>query len=147
MTTEDFIIERTFSAPLDLVWMAISDREHICEWYFDLAEFKAEKGFRFQFGGCAKDGTEYLHLCEVTEVIPKQKLTYTWTYEGYEGVSHVSFVLREEAGKTVLTLTHSGLHSFPQSNPDFARTNFIAGWTDIIGTNLPAYLEKKQKSE
>ena len=85
---------------------------------------------------------QYLHLCEVTEVIPEKKLTYSWRYDGYEGNSFVSFELFGEGEKTRLKLTHIGLESFPQENKDFAATNFEKGWDDIIHKNLREYLEK-----
>lgn len=143
MKTADLIIERSLNAPIDLVWKAISDLDHMRQWYFKLAEFKAEKGFRFQFTAGPEDGIQYVHLCEVTEVIPHQKLTYSWVYEGYEGMSYVSFELAAEGEKTKLTLTHTGLDTFPDS-PDFARHNFMAGWTAFITELLPAYLQKVQ---
>src|SRR5690606_10824395 len=109
-------------------------------WYFDLAEFKPEVGFKFQFMGGTEDN-EYLHLCEITEVIPEKKLTYSWRYDGYEGNSFVSFELFEKGDETRLKLTHRGLESFP-NNPDFAKTNFEMGWDQIINTSLKEYLSK-----
>jgi hypothetical protein len=46
--------------------------------------------------------------------------------------------------KPGLLLTHEGLESFPSDMPDFKKENFVMGWTQIIGTNLPNYLENKQ---
>ena len=133
MKAEPFVIERTFNAPASKVWQAITDKEKMKQWYFDLAEFKPEVGFEFHFYG----GTEekrYLHLCKVTEVISGKKLTHSWRYDGYEGNSFVTWELFEEGDKTRVKLTHAGLETFPESNPDFAAKNFIAGWTEIVGT-------------
>jgi len=113
------------------------------KWDFDLKEFKAEPGFEFQFERGTKEKS-YLHLCKITEVIAEKKLRYSWRYDGYEGISFVTFELFPEGDKTILKLTHEGLESFPASNKDFAKENFVAGWTDIIGKNLPEYLEKNQ---
>ncbi len=44
MKTEPFVIERTYNAPISKVWKAITDKEEMKEWYFDLAEFKPEVG-------------------------------------------------------------------------------------------------------
>jgi uncharacterized protein YndB with AHSA1/START domain len=140
MTNEPFIIERTFNAPIEKVWSAITDKEEMKQWYFDLADFKPEVGFEFQFEG-GPDDRKYLHLCKVTEATKNKKLTYSWRYDGYEGNSFVTFELFPEGEKTKLKLTHSGLETFP-ANPDFAKENFAQGWTDIIGRSLPAYLEK-----
>lgn len=134
------VIERTFNAPINRVWSAITDKEKMKEWYFDLEEFKPQVGFKFQFEG----GTEekcYLHLCEVTEVVPGKKLQYSWKYDGYAGNSFVTFELFDLGNQTKLKLTHTGLGTFPESNPDLARENFVGGWEDIIGRSLKQYLE------
>jgi len=77
-------------------------------------------------------------------VIPEQKLTYSWIYDGYEGCSYVTFELSDENGNTRLTLTHTGLDTFPII-PDFAIQNFEAGWNDIINNSLKTFLETYNK--
>lgn len=136
-----FIIERTYNAPISKVWKAISDKNEMKKWYFDLAEFKPEVGFEFQFYG-GKDERQYLHLCRITEVVVGKKLTYSWRYDGYEGISFVTFELFNEGNQTRLILTHKGLESFPVSNPDFGKNNFITGWTQIVNSSLKEFLEK-----
>ena len=138
-----FIIERLFDAPVDVLWRAITDKNEMKEWYFDLKEFKAEPGFRFSFTGGPDDGPQYLHLCEVIDVVPDRKLSYTWKYDGYAGESKVIFELFPEGNKTRLKLTHEGLETFPADQPDFAKKNFEQGWNEIIGTSLNQYIAKK----
>jgi uncharacterized protein YndB with AHSA1/START domain len=133
-------IERTFNAPVALVWKAISDVEEMRRWYFDLKEFKVEVGFEFDFT-VEHEGMKYSHLCRVTEAIPPRKLAYTWRYDGHEGDSLVTFELFPEGDKTRLKLTHEGLETFPK-HPAFDRKNFTQGWTELIGTCLQDYLEK-----
>jgi uncharacterized protein YndB with AHSA1/START domain len=139
---EPFIIERTFNAPIEKVWEAISNKEMMKLWYFDLAEFKPVTGFEFQFYGGTPEN-QYLHLCKITEVIPGKKLSYSWRYDGYEGNSLVTFELFEEGDKTRLKLTHAGLETFPADKPDFKKENFVIGWTELIGSSLKKFLEKK----
>ena len=136
-----FTIERTFNATVEKVWKALTDRDQMKQWYFDLAEFKPEPGFKFQFTGEGKQGEKYLHLCEVTEVIPKRKLSYTWRYDGREGNSLVSFELFPEGDKTRVKLTHEGLETFSKNGPDFAKESFAEGWTYIMGKSLKEFLE------
>ena len=140
MKNEPFVIERTYDAPADRVWEAITNKDKMKQWYFDLEEFKPEVGFEFQFFGGSKE-KQYLHLCKITEVITGKKLTHTWKYDGYPGESFVTFELFAEGDKTRLKLTHAGLETFP-AEPDFARGNFEKGWTSIIGRSLREYLEK-----
>ncbi len=141
MKNEPVVIERIFSAPVEKVWKAITYKNEMKQWYFDLADFKPEKGFEFSFKG-GSDDKVYVHLCKVTEVIPFKKISYTWRYEGYEGNSLVVFELFEEGNSTRLQLTHEGLESFPESNPDLAKEKFNEGWNHIIGRSLKDHLDK-----
>lgn len=141
MNNEPFVIERTYNAPVEKVWKAITDKEQMKEWYFDLAEFKAEKDFEFSFYGGDEKGEQYLHLCKIIEVVPNKKLKHSWRYDGYEGNSFVTFELFDEDGKTRMKLTHEGLETFP-AIPAFAKKNFATGWTQIIGTSLKDFVEK-----
>ena len=141
MNTEPFVIERVYGAPMDRVWKAISDKDEMKRWYFDVSDFKPEVGFEFQFEG-HNEGRTYLHLCKVTEVVKGRKLKYSWAYKGYEGLSFVTFELFAEGNKTRLKLTHEGIETFP-AIPDFKKQNFIEGWTAIITTSLTTYLEGK----
>ncbi len=140
MKQEPFVIERTYNAPVSKVWKAITDKDQMKQWYFDIAAFKPEPGFAFSFTGQGSKGEDYVHLCEVKEVIPNRKLSYSWRYRGYEGSSVVTFELFEEAGKTRLKLTHEGLESFPK-HPDFAVESFTKGWTELIGKHLKEFVE------
>jgi uncharacterized protein YndB with AHSA1/START domain len=139
METAPFVIERTYNAKPDRVWQAITDKDKMKEWYFDLKEFKPEVGFEFEFSGGPPEKS-YLHLCKVTEVIAGQKLTHSWRYDGYAGNSFVTWELFDEGDKTRVKLTHAGLETFPDI-PDFAPKNFAMGWTDILGRSLKEYLE------
>ena len=137
------VIERTYNAPIEKVWKAITDRDEMKKWYFDISEFKAEPGFEFEFVGEGKQGEKFLHLCKIREVIKNKKLSYSWRYDGYEGDSLVTFELFDEGNKTKVKLTHSGLETFPvTTNNDFAKENFTEGWTAIIGTTLKEFVEK-----
>jgi len=141
MKNEPFVIERTYNAPINKVWEAITDHEKMKEWYFKMEDFKPEVGFEFEFLGGSKDKS-YRHLCKVTEAISGKKLTHSWKYDGYPGESFVTWELFDEGSKTRLKLTHTGLETFPQNNPDFAKESFSKGWTYITGTSLANYLEK-----
>lgn len=137
------VIERIYNAPVEKVWKAITDKEEMKKWYFDIPEFKPEPGFEFQFYGVGKQGEKFLHLCKITEVVKQKKLTHSWRYEGYEGNSFVTFELFAEGSKTRLKLSHRGLETFPvTAHNDFAKENFMEGWTHIIGTSLKEYVEK-----
>ena len=78
MTKGTYLIERIFNANIADVWRAVIEKELMKLWYFDLTEFKAEEGFIFEFTGGEEGGTQYLHRCEITEVIFERNLSQTW---------------------------------------------------------------------
>ncbi|PBQ34974.1 ATPase [Sphingobacteriaceae bacterium] len=141
MKSEPYTIERTYKAPLSKVWKAISEKEHMKEWYFKLAEFKPEPGFKFEFTGKGSDGSDYVHYCEVIESVFEKKLSYTWTYKGLAGRSRVTFELFAEGHTTRLKLTHEGIETFANHGKDFQKESFSEGWTHIVGKSLKDFLE------
>jgi uncharacterized protein YndB with AHSA1/START domain len=140
--TEAVELERTFNAPVARVWKALTDAEQMRVWYFDLKEFRPEVGFEFEFV-VEHEGNSYHHLCKVTEVIPQKKIAYTWRYKSETGDSLVTFELFGEGEKTRVRLTHEGIETFPKT-PAYARKNFEAGWTAIIGSELKRFVEEEK---
>ena len=136
---EPLVVERTIEAPVARVWQAMTTKDEMSRWFFDLNDFKPQAGFEFEFT-VEHEGNIYRHLCKVTEAVPQKKLAFTWRYHGHEGDSLVAFELFAEGNKTKLKLTHSGLETFPKT-PHFARKNFEGGW-DAITTGLKEYVEK-----
>jgi uncharacterized protein YndB with AHSA1/START domain len=142
MNPGPIIIEKLFAASTATIWEALTNKDVMKQWYFDLEAFKPEVGFEFRFPG-GPDGKSYTHICTVVSAINEEQLAYTWRYEGYPGVSTVTFDLQPEGGRTRFRLTHEGLESFPADNPDLARSNFVMGWDHIINTSLKNFLEGK----
>src|SRR5215831_19041153 len=133
MKNEPFVIERIYDVDIEKVWKAITIKNQMKQWYFNVAEFKPEVGFEFQFYAGSPE-KQWLHLCKITEVVPLKKITYSWRYDGYEGKSFVTFELFGEGDKTRLKLTHEGLETFPANVPELGKANFAEGWTSLIGT-------------
>jgi uncharacterized protein YndB with AHSA1/START domain len=134
--------EVLLNAPASKVWKAITDKEQMKQWYFDITEFKPEVGFEFQFSGKGHKGEQYLHLCRISEVVQGKKLTYSWKYDKYPGSSLVTFEIFDEGDKTKLRLTHRGLETFVADNPDFAKESFNEGWTYLITKAIKEFVEK-----
>ena len=139
---EPIVLERILDAPVERVWTALTDVNEMREWYFDLKEFRPEIGFEFEFV-VEHEGNNYHHLCKVSEVIPQKRIAYTWRYKGEPGDSLVTFELFPDGDKTRLKLTHAGIETFPKT-PAYARKNFEAGWTAIIGSELKQFVERKK---
>lgn len=138
--TEPIVVERTFDANSTEVWNALTDKEKMKQWYFDLKEFKPQVGFEFQFLA-GDEKAQYRHICKIKEVIPGKKLSYSWKYEHDPGVSVVTFELFPQGNKTKLKLTHEGTENFSKDHPELDKKNFVKGWDEIINVNLKKFLE------
>lgn len=145
-TQQPIVIERSYNASIEKVWKALTDKEQMKKWYFDVDAFEPEVGFEFKFDGGTDDNI-YHHLCKIIEVIPVKKLKHSWSYIGYEGMSFVTWELFDEGDTTRVKLTHEGLETFPQNNPDFAKESFTQGWTHITGTSLKNFLSEEEVNE
>ncbi|WP_324679289.1 SRPBCC domain-containing protein [Hymenobacter sp. GOD-10R] len=133
------IVEQIYATPIEEVWQALTDKNKMRVWYFpQLQAFEPVVGSQFVF---THDGSPYQKEWRVTQVVAGRKLAHSWVYQGYPGWSEVIFALVAEGDKTRLTLTHTGLASFPH-DPHFARHRFEDGWHRIIGTTLKNYLGK-----
>ena len=140
MNTDPVIVERILDAPAKKIWEALTDNDHMRKWYFDISTFKPQLGFEFQFEGGSEDQT-YVHLCKITEIIPEEKLQYSWRYANYPGNSLVTFELFPEGDRTKIKVTHEGLETFPEGRV-FSKESFTNGWNQIIGKNLKDFVEK-----
>lgn len=138
LVSEPLVIERTFNAPAEKIWHALTNKEAMKEWYFDVSDFKPEVGFEFTFTK-EKDNEVFVHLFKVTEVIAGKKISYTWRYKDRKGSSLVTFELFTQGSKTRLRVTHEGLSTFA-GPPALEHQNFVLGWTQLIGTSLKKYL-------
>jgi uncharacterized protein YndB with AHSA1/START domain len=142
MSATPIVIERTYDAPIEKVWKAITDINQMKKWYFpDIKGFKPEIGAEFTFTG-QKDNVIYQHICKVLEVEAPKKLKHSWQYDNQPGNSFVTWELSSSGNKTTVKLTHEGLETFPATEA-YARKNFEKGWTQIVGTMLREWLEKE----
>lgn len=141
METQPLIVERTLNASPARIWQALTDNEQMKKWYFQLPDFEPRVGFEFEFAGQGSKGEKYIHVCRITAVEPERKLSYTWAYKDYPGSSEVRFELFPQGEQTLVRITHTGLETMPQGNPDFARESFTKGWTHILGISLKDFVE------
>ena len=143
-TDEPIIVEQAFSTQLKHVWEAITVVDEMKKWFFNnIPAFEPVIGFETRFDISVKDRV-FPHLWKLTEVIPMKKITYNWRYEGYSGISIVTFELIEDGDQTKLKLTSTVTENFPANIPEFSRESGINGWNYFIKDSLKKYLELKQ---
>jgi len=137
------VVQQSFHVSVSELWKAISELDQMKLWFFEnLDAFSAEVGFETQFN--VKSGErDFRHLWKVTEVIPLEKIVYSWKYEGYEGVSQVSFETFITEGGSSLRVSHVVTNSFPQSIPEFTRESCQGGWEYFINNQLKNFIDNK----
>ena len=138
---EPVVVEQEFNRPRADVWNAITKIEEMRNWYFEnIPDFKAEVGFCTRFPVDAGDRI-FLHLWQVTEVVPQRKVVYNWKYEGHAGDSLISFEVSGDEHSCQLRVTMQVLEDFPEDIPEFTRESCVGGWTYFINERLKAYLD------
>jgi len=139
------IVEEVLKQRATEVWNAITELEHMQHWFFEnIPDFKAEVGFKTSF--VVQSGQQdFIHLWEITEVVPLKRIVYKWCYEGYSGESFVIFELKDMGDVTRLKVSHLGLESFPDHIPEFTRESCQGGWNYFIKDQLKAYLDQNIK--
>jgi len=135
------IVEQGFDRSASDVWNAITDIVEMRKWYFEnIPAFKAESGFRTQFPVESGDRV-FLHLWEVTEVIPRRKVVYNWKFAELEGECSSSFEVMGDDLSARLTVIIRVRKDFSDDIPEFTRESCIGGWNYFINDRLKTYLD------
>ncbi|WP_434981561.1 SRPBCC family protein [Daejeonia sp. YH14] len=137
------IIKEKINAPVEKVWKALTDRNLMKGWFFDIPDFELEEHHQFNFFEPG-DGKKFHHHCEILQIVPMHKLKYSWSYPEFsKDKTLVKWELEDDDDGTMLTLTHKGLENFEHLGKDFTFDKFEQGWNEIIGTSLKGFLENE----
>lgn len=144
MAQESIKIDRVFNASVSLLWRALTDNEKLKEWYMDFeGKFKPEVGHVFEFESGPPDGKQWLHRAKVLEVIENKKLVHSWSYPGYSGEAKLTWELFEQGvEETLLKMRFDFIEPFDPTEDELHRQNFVAGWDELINTNLANYINQ-----
>jgi uncharacterized protein YndB with AHSA1/START domain len=126
------VIERTFDAPVDLIWQMWTDPDHFKKWYgpqgftVPVADMELRVGGKRLICMASPDGSMKMWTTgEYTEIIPTERLVYTESPadedgnvvssaamgmpEGYPATTEVIVVLEDLGGRTKMVMTHAGV--------------------------------------
>ena len=132
ISTDAVVIERTFDAPVDLIWQMWTEPEHFKNWYgpkgftVPVAEMDVRVGGKHLFCMESPDGSMKMWSTgEYTEIVPNERLVYTDSMadengnvvspsamgmpEGYPATTEVTVLLEELGGRTKMVMTHAGV--------------------------------------
>ena len=114
--------EILIDAPVAKVWEHITDSKKIAGWLMP-NDFAATVGKKF-FLDCQHQGKI---SCAVKEVVPNQKLVYSFQSKTIKVETLVTITLAKEGKATRLTLVHFGWDALPPAEQDQA-DNYGGGW-------------------
>lgn len=136
------IVKYKVNAPIEEVWKALTDKNEMKSWYFDIPDFELREGNEFNFYEPGEE-RKYHHRGEILEIIPNQKLKHSWAYPEFsKEKTIITWEIKAEDDGTLITLTHEGIEKFQELGETFSRNSFTEGWNGIIGQSLKTYLEK-----
>ena len=108
----EIVMTRTFDAPRELVFEAMTRPEHMKEWWgphgytLPVCEIDLRPGGKYRFVNADAEGNEYAFRGEYREIVPPEKIVWTFEFEGMPGnISVDTMTLTEEDGKTTITGT------------------------------------------
>ncbi len=118
--TERLVVKRTFKAPVERVYAAWTDAEQMKRWFapgdmsVPMAEADVREGgrYRVQMSESGSDCAFHTTGGVYREVIPNERLVFTWQWQGSELETMVTLEFKSlSANETELTLIHEGFDS------------------------------------
>ena len=139
-TKPSLIIRRRFNAPPEKVFSAWTDPEKVKRWMGpgDVKAVSAEsdprKGGRYRWVMKSPDGEDHDVSGVYREVIPNEKLVFTWAWKSTpERESLVTVIIKPDGNGSLMTLQHEQFYD------EAARDRHQCGWTNAM-EKLDEYL-------
>ncbi|MBE2998542.1 SRPBCC family protein [Nocardiopsis sp. HNM0947] len=107
---QDIVITRTFDAPREAVYAAMTDAESIARWWgLDETDTRVEvsdarPGGRWRYVEKGPDGAEYAFRGVFHDAVAPERIVQTFEFEGMPGhVAMDTYTLEEQDGRTLYT--------------------------------------------
>jgi uncharacterized protein YndB with AHSA1/START domain len=124
--TRTLVIEREMPHPPEKIWRALTQASLIDQWLMS-NDFQPVVGHKFTLRSTPVQNWNGLIDCQVLQVEPNSRLSYSWATMGMESV--VAWMLTPTAGGTHVRMEHSGFPSEESASYKGAKY----GWTNFIG--------------
>jgi uncharacterized protein YndB with AHSA1/START domain len=135
-------IEMEYPFPPERVWRALTDRAEIADWLM-ASDFEPRVGHRFTFRTTPRPGFDGIVECQVTEVDPPRRLSYTWQGGWLKVPSVVTYELEPTADGTRLRFLHSGLEGIGGLAISFI---LGGGWKRMFTRAFVHHLAREERS-
>jgi uncharacterized protein YndB with AHSA1/START domain len=131
-SNNELVIRRVFDAPRDLVWAMWSEREHATQWGpkgFTTPEREMDQrpGGAWHARMISPEGREYRQHGVVVEVIPKEKLSFTFVWDDDPDEEMLVTVTFKDLGdRTEMIFRQTGFTSVE------SRDGHEGGWSEAF---------------
>jgi uncharacterized protein YndB with AHSA1/START domain len=122
----DIVLDAVYPHPPERVWRALTDPEEL-----------AELGHKFQFRTKPRGTWRGIVDCEVLELDPPRRISYSWLGDPKARATTVTWTLTPIDGGTRLVLEHRGFRGLGGM---LLRWILGAGWKKMLRTKLPNVL-------
>ena len=148
----EIVMTREFDAPRELVFEAHSSCEHLSKWWGPRKYEVVSCDVDFRPGGSWRivhrgpDGEEYGFHGKYREIVPPERITWTFEFEGTPGsVTVETMTLEEHDGKTTFSAT--SVYDTVQERDGMLESGMESGAAEAMD-RLDEYLEvlRKRKS-
>jgi uncharacterized protein YndB with AHSA1/START domain len=140
--TRSIEIEVVYPYPPERVWHALTDSQALAEWLMP-NDFRPEVGHCFQFRVKPQWGWRGIVDCEVLEVTPPRRLSYSWQGDPKYRPTVVTWTLEPVEGGTRLRLEHTGFRGL---GGFLLRRLLGSGWKGMLRQSLPAAIARLQQA-
>jgi uncharacterized protein YndB with AHSA1/START domain len=135
--TQDIVVEEVLPHAPETLWQTLTTGELIDRWLMPSTGFAPVAGTRFTLQTTPAGAWDGVIHCEVLEVVPHERLSYSWR-GGHDGNTEygsrldtvVTWTLTKVEGGTRLRVVHSG---FVLPKNATTLLNLRAGWQRVVG--------------
>lgn len=131
----EIVVDEVFPHAAEVVWKTLTTPELMGRWLMEPTGFEAKVGNRFTYQTTPAGKWDGVIRCEVTEVVPHERLVHTWfggdeanTEYGSPLETVVTWTLTRVDMGVRVRMVHTG---FTPRN-DFAYRNMSEGWPKIV---------------
>jgi uncharacterized protein YndB with AHSA1/START domain len=134
--TRDLHFDAFYPHPPERVWKALTHRDAIRRWLME-NDFEPRVGHRFQLRAKPQPGWDGIVNCEVLELDPPRKMTWSWK-SSVPLDTTLTITLAPEGDGTRLRLAHTGF-----TGVKGLMVSFIlgSGWKGIVAKGIPGAVE------
>ncbi len=132
----DIVVDETLPREASAIWRVLTTGDLIARWLMPIAGFEPKVGNRFTFKTTPAGEWDGTIQCEVLEVVPNRRFSYSWKGGHAANIGYgspldtvVTWTLEPVEGGTRIRLVHSG---FVLPKNETAVQNMSKGWKSIV---------------